>query len=420
MTDGAPHEYKEKTGTCPECGNSPVNHFEHYISSTLAIWTADALERGAGPRAFVARWSSALFDAVEQILLRALAAMPFARYSSRIELATTYRSQVVWEEAARRGIRMEQVFLFGRGTEVYRADIGGRWFFFQSLPIPPWNKTESGGWLDDKYLLKRRLASAGIPTPRVRTARTLVDAEEAVASLDCAVVIKPRSGSRGRHTTVNVRDASWLRESFETAKRLCPYVAVEEYLQGPVCRGTVVGGVLVGFFCADAPCVVGDGISTIEQLVERNNARKPARVGDIRLTEEHGRFLSRLGFAPDSVLPAGETVPLTHRTGRLFGGSTREMLGNEHPKLRGYLEKAAKVLDVSVVGFDLIVPDPSADPDAQRWGIIEANSLPYIDLHYLALAGEPSNVAAAVWDLWLSPIHSAAVDAPIAGVTMST
>jgi D-alanine-D-alanine ligase-like ATP-grasp enzyme len=64
------------------------------------------------------------------------------------------------------------------------------------------------------------------------------------------------------------------------------------------------------------------------------------------------------------------------------------------------MERAARALQTPLVGFDLIIPDPERDPDAQTWGVIEANSLPYIDLHYLPLEGTPSNVAASVWDLW--------------------
>ena len=53
-----------------------------------------------------------------------------------------------------------------------------------------------------------------------------------------------------------------------------------------------------------------------------------------------------------------------------------------------------------VVGFDLIMEDPTEDPETQRIGIIECNSLPFIDLHYFALEGPVINLAENVWDLW--------------------
>ena len=165
-----------------------------------------------------------------------------------------------------------------------------------------------------------------------------------------------------------------------------------------MCRGTVVGGKLEGFFQAYPPRVTGDGHSTIAMLVAGENARKPERVQSIVLTGEHRAFLARSGYTPDTILTRGLTIPLTHRTGRLFGGHTRELLGHEHPRLRAHLERAAALLKAPIVGFDLIIDDPESDPDTQRWGIIEANSVPYIDLHYLPLTGTPSRVAVSVWD----------------------
>lgn len=418
MVEGAPHEYKESSGTCEDCGNSPVNHFEHYVSNSLAVWTADSLAREGSIFALIARWTGSLFDYIEQSLLRGLSAMPFARFSREVAGATTYRSQVIWEEAIRRGIDMEHLMLFGRGTEIYRARLAGKWFYFQSLPIPHDKRSESTGWLDDKYLLKNALSRAGVPVPQVASARSLQESLDAVRQMGSAV-IKPRSGSRGRHTSVNVREEVDVRKAYGSARKLCRHVVVEEYLEGPVCRGTVVNGKLVGFFRATPPTVEGDGTSSIRALIENKNAQRHERVRDVILTEEHRHFLARKGLDDDTILPAGDTTPLTHRTGRLFGGATREMLGAEHPKLRGYLERAASVLGVSVVGFDLIIGDPESDPDSQRWGIIEANSLPYIDLHYLALEGAPSNVASSVWDLWPAPMHSQSVDARGVRATMS-
>jgi D-alanine-D-alanine ligase-like ATP-grasp enzyme len=53
-----------------------------------------------------------------------------------------------------------------------------------------------------------------------------------------------------------------------------------------------------------------------------------------------------------------------------------------------------------IVGFDFIIPDPTQDPRDQKWGIIEANMNPFIDLHHFPLVGNPINVAAKVWDMW--------------------
>lgn len=405
MTDGAPHEYKEKVGKCAECGNSPVNHLGSYLTHTLSV--VSSRENASTVRRKFGQWSDALQSWVDPLMYRGFAALPVTRFAHEPHNAKTYRSQVVWEEAVRRGITMEQMTLFGAHTEIYRAHVDGAWKYFQSLPIPPHLEYPAYDWIDDKFELKRVLRNAGIPVPRIASVTTLQGALDAFAGFAGPVVVKPRAGSRGRHTTVNVCTTEDFATAFRSAKKLCRYVALEEYLEGSVCRGTVVSGKLVGFFQGEAPKVVGDGRSTISQLIERQNAVKHERVQPIVLADEHVRFLQRDDLTPDSILPEGKVVALTHRTGRLFGGKTRELLGSEHPKLRAYLERAAEAVHAPVVGFDLIIEDPEADPDTQKWGIIEANSLPYIDLHYLPLEGEPSNVAAAIWDLWDSKEKSA-------------
>ncbi|MBV9159553.1 MAG: ATP-grasp domain-containing protein [Candidatus Kaiserbacteria bacterium] len=398
MTEVAPHEYKEAPGACADCGNSPVNHLETYLSHSLGmIFAADSDPRERGK---IVGAIDRLVVALDPLVYRFFAALPGARFAHDPVKSATYRSQVIWEEARRRGIEMEQLVLIGKHTDIYRARIDGAWRYFQSLPVPPQLEYPSYGWIDDKIALKRALASAGIDVPRFASVSTLSDARDAFAAIGAPAVVKPRAGSRGRHTTVNVRELEELERAFESAQKLCRYVAIEEYIEGSVCRGTVIGGKLAGFFEARAPRVVGDGLSSIEVLIQKANHTRPERVQDIVLTDESLRFLARSGRTPDFVPALGEIVPLSHRTGRLFGGYTRELFGKEHGKLRQYLERAAKAVGAPVVGFDLIIADPERDPDGQKWGIIEGNSLPYIDLHYLPLEGTPSNTAAAVWDLW--------------------
>ena len=398
MTEGAPHEYKEKPGACMHCGNSPVSHFGQYLSQSFAVWSSGTAGSEENFRRTITQWMDALFFRIEPAIYACVAALPTTRFAHDPNGANTYRSQVVWEEARRRGIAMEQLTVFGKGTEIYRAQKSGDWFYFHSIPVSSSLSRESCDWMDDKYLLKRVLTEAGIPSPSAVSVTTESDALKEFDMFGTPVAVKPRVGSRGRHVTVNVRTRKDLVLAFRVARQLCRYVVIEEYLEGSVCRGTVVGGRLEGFFQAYPPRVTGDGRSTIAELVERENMRKPARVESIVLTGEHRAFLARSGYTFDTVLTMGMTIPLTHRTGRLFGGHTRELLGQEHPRLRAYLERAAVLLKAPIVGFDLIINNPEQDPDTQRWGIIEANSVPYIDLHYLPLTGTPSRVATSVWD----------------------
>lgn len=397
-----PHEYKEKPGTCATCGNSPINHQVSFVFNTLNAIFSVMSHSVRGTRILRALDSGArvMMDTMDVIHTAVLQRVGAVRWSTDVTKARTYRSQVVWEEAQRRGIQMEQMFLFGMASDLYRAHLRGAWHYFKSIPLPPEVSQDAYLWIDDKTVLKEELRRLGIPTPASQSVSSYRAAREAFTRIGSPAVVKPRCGSRGRHTTTAIRTIEDLHPAFKSARQLCAFVSLERYLPGPVCRGTVVGGKLVGFFAAEAPRVVGDGASTIEQLVAKANASRHERVQPIILTIEHEAQIRRQGFDVSSIIPNGTEIVLSHRTGRLFGGATRELLDTVHPHLREYLKKAAQGLQVPVVGFDLIIPDPEVDPDVQEWGIIEANSLPFIDLHYLPLHGKPSNPAAAVWDLW--------------------
>ncbi len=400
MTVALP-EYKGKVGACKACGNSPVPHTPTYCMATAAVWGNGVTWRlmrfswyrkiGGSLRVFT--------DAVDRYVYGFWHTVGLLSYKDDPNGAATYRSQVIWEEAARRGIVMQQIHMLGRDSDIYRAKINGQAYFFESLPIPASLIRAPYTWIDDKILLKRVLEREGIPVPRARSVTTLEEARQALRESG-TVTLKPRSGTRGRHTTTRVSAMQDLDVAFRAAQQLCRYVSIEENLLGSVCRATVVNGALAGFFEARPPRVTGDGVSSIRELVEAKNRTKPDRVLDVELTEEHLSFLQRTGLQPDSIIEKGRTIDLTHRTGRLFGGETRELFGSVHPKLRAYVERAAASLQVPIAGFDLIIEDPEKDPDDQKWGIIEANSLPFIDLHYLPLYGTPTNVAAAVWNLW--------------------
>ena len=87
------------------------------------------------------------------------------------------------------------------------------------------------------------------------------------------MIVKPRAGSRGRHTTTYVTTEAELKTAFRIAKKLCYWVMVEEQLMGPVYRGTVINFQTVGVLRGDCPFVEGDGVQTVAELVAGKNSR---------------------------------------------------------------------------------------------------------------------------------------------------
>jgi D-alanine-D-alanine ligase-like ATP-grasp enzyme len=383
---------------CSACGTSPI---QHQAAFALNILDEIIGRLAVGTFGFVnALFGGTLMNVLERMLFGFLNLLGIVRFGTEIEKAVTGRSELIWREARRRGIPMEQLIVFGNNLDYYRARVHGRWYYFESLPVPPWIPQKGYHWVDDKFLLARRLEAARIPAPKAYVTTSWRSTLKAFSKLEKPVIIKPRIGSRGRHTTTNISTEAELRAAHALAREIARELVVEEHLFGSVYRATVIDGVLVGFFRGDPPNITGDGTHSILELIELKNAVRHERLEAIRITDDTRSFIERKGYTALSILPKGEVLDLSAKTGRFFGGYTREMLQEIHPKFHQIFAKAGELVRAPVVGFDLITTDPSADPDTIRWGIIECNSLPFIDLHYYALEGSPNDLAPKVWDLW--------------------
>jgi D-alanine-D-alanine ligase-like ATP-grasp enzyme len=383
---------------CSACGTSPIDHRVAYALNIIDEAYLKTI--GALFGALRIPLETSFTNRILGVIFWCFNAIGIVRFSTDISKASNERSELIWREAAKRDISMEQLVLFGRHLDHYRARLHNRWIYFESLPIPFSFSQQGYAWMDDKFTLALRLEKAGVPAPKARLAASWESTLRAFNELPKPVIVKPRVGSRGRHTTTNINTTRELKVAYNLARQIARELVIEEHLFGSVCRATVINKKLVGFFKADPPRIMGDDTHSVSELIAMQNKNRPARIGAIRVTDDVREFIARKGYTTESVLSKGVTLELTAKTGRFFGGYTREMLPDVHPKLHDIFKKAAELVSVPVAGFDCIMVDPTTDPNQQRWGIIECNSLPFIDLHYFPFAGTPNNLAPHVWDLW--------------------
>lgn len=392
--------YKQKN-TCSYCGEAPVNHTIHFLDSLISN-TLDT--HGIRIIKYVPKFIKDFVDLIPQFLFEKLSFFKLVKFSDDIEKARTFRSKIIWEEAKRRGINMEQIMFLNKPLDYYRftrkTKNKYKRFYFESIPIRPEFLEMRKNW-DDKIVLKKELRKHNIPVPNFfeLSFLNLKSKEKIFSKLAKPIIVKPRVGSRARHTVTNINTIEHFKNGLAIVKQIAPYIIVEEHLDGFICRATFVGGVLAGFYKGSVPNITGDGKKTIKQLIKDKNDKQIKRY-QVRINNELKDHIARFGFTFDNVLPNGVSISLSHRAGQLFGGMTREMMDELHPSFIPVLKKATKVVGLSVVGFDCLIPDPTKDQSSQRWGIIECNTLPFIDMHYYALEGKPKNIAGMIWDMW--------------------
>lgn len=386
---------------CVACGFAPASHSALWMTNSSDVLSLYFRDLG---KAKLVRVLSRIGEwLVSRIFSAALAvgtACGIVSYNEERTRACSNRSKLIWDEACKRGIRMRQLCLFGAPTDTFEIIFKGKRYFFQSIPIPPEREKYERLDMDDKVAFKEMLRAHALPVPKSYSVHSLQRAHSLLTELG-TICIKPQSGSNGRHTYPFIRAKEDVAPALKSAKEICIFASIEEHLEGNLCRATCVDGVLVGFLESLYPTVVGDGVSTISSLIEKANETRPSGVAPIDINATHEGYIRRRGYTLSDILPEGVALPLTYRAGASSGGRNREYGRGIHPSFIPRIEEAAQKVGLSVVGFDLIIPDPHKPEHEQRWGFIEANSLPWIDLHQTPLYGTPVNLAPYVWDLWI-------------------
>lgn len=386
------------THACADCGSVPAPHWKLWIDNVSDAITLQIPLHDLPLYSRLIAIADTILSFVGRLTFFALRALHVITLSDDITTSPSDRSKFLWEEARRRSINMKHLMIFGTPTDMFWVRHNGRSEFFQSLPLSPESHALR---MDDKVLFKERMRQGGLPVPKSFGVSSLSEARARVREIGSAC-IKPRTGSNGRHTYPNVHTDEQVASAYKGVKQIGPFVTVEEFLEGNLCRATCVDGTLIGFLESAYPTIVGDGVSTIAELIQVANTRKVDGVSDIILDSSVLDFVKRRGYTPESVLPAGEKLALTYRGGTGSGGSNREHgRGGIHPSFIEPIEKAAKLTELTIVGFDIIIPDAQQPADSQKWGFIESNSLPWIDLHMQPFYGEPVDLTPAVWDAWL-------------------
>jgi hypothetical protein len=158
-----PHtnEPSAKISFCSYCGDAPVNHTFSFLESAVFITLDNHAKKLIK---YVPFFIKDFVDLVPELLFRTLVFLKIAKFSDDISNANNFRSKIIWEEAKKRGIKMEQVIFLGKPLDHYRAKLNGQDFFFESIPIKSKSSDMEKIW-DDKVVLKKELKKHGVPVP---------------------------------------------------------------------------------------------------------------------------------------------------------------------------------------------------------------------------------------------------------------
>jgi len=254
----------------------------------------------------------------------------------------------------------------------------------------------------DKELTKELLHSAGVAVPLGKVVETADEAWQVAQELGSTIVIKPRDGNQGKGVAVNIRSEEQVRTAFAVAQHYGSKIIVERYMPGQDFRLLVVGDRLVAAARRDPPQVIGDGRSTIAELVEAINL-DPLR-GDghstpltkIRLDDIALATIAKKNLEITSVPIKGERVVLRNNANLSTGGSATDVTDDVHPDLAASAVTAAKMVGLDICGVDIVCDAIYKPLEEQGGGVVEVNAAPGLRMHLNPSYGKSQPVGDAI------------------------
>lgn len=275
----------------------------------------------------------------------------------------------------------------------------------------------------DKEDTHNLLNDLGLPVPQQRMVYSEQEAIRAAKRIGYPVVLKPLDANHGRGVSIDLTTEEQIKVAFAFAREhgKSRAVLVESFLTGLDHRMLVVNGDLVAVAKRVPGHVIGDGVKSIAELIDKVNEDPRRGVGhekvltQLELDTQAIRLLEESNYTPETVLKKDELFYLRSTANLSTGGTAIDMTDVVHPDNKVMAERAIRAVGLDIGGVDFLTSDITRSHKEIGGGIVEVNAAPGFRMHVAPSEGKPRDVAGKVIDMLFPP--SSPTRIPIAGIT---
>lgn len=312
--------------------------------------------------------------------------------------------KIVIYEMLKRGIDVE---IFDERNEIIRCTYGNHveYLYDRDSSITPYNMSIIAG---NKAYTKRILEDNNISAP-LGVSFLSSDYTSILASakaIGYPVTIKPVNGSHGFDVYTNIENDKELLESLNKlikSRGVVP-ILVEEYFDALEFRIFITKNKDYAVLLRDCAYVIGDGIHSIEELIESENYRRMHprcnALCEIIIDDEMTRFLSKKGINLKDVPKNDEKVYVRPNSNVAMGGVCVDYTDKVHPSV---IDIAYKTLEsfpgLPYIGIDYMTNSIDQEQNEDSYRIIEVNTIPGVHMHFRPAIGESRNIAEYMVDM---------------------
>ncbi|TAF04723.1 MAG: cyanophycin synthetase [Nostocales cyanobacterium] len=273
---------------------------------------------------------------------------------------------------------------------------------------------------------KEFLERLGFPVPNGDIVTSETAALAVAKEIGYPVAIKPVVGHKGIGVTANVHSSRELQSAYNLALLAIPKdesirIIVEESISGTDFRLLCVNGKFVAATERRPPSVVGNGYSTIRELIRREN-RKPERrdtptspMSKIVIDQAMELYLDEQRLDLDSIIERDRHIYLSKVANISSGGISINATHKIHPDNIILAQEIAQHFRLTCLGIDVITKNISHSWQFSNFAILEINAAPGILMHLNPAIGASVDVPAYI----LSTFFQSSQDAKIPIITFN-
>ncbi|MBD2345554.1 ATP-binding protein [Anabaena subtropica] len=273
---------------------------------------------------------------------------------------------------------------------------------------------------------KAFLHTLGFPVPTGEIVYSEKEARQVAKKIGYPVAVKPVVGHKGIGVTADVQDIEELEVAYDRALAAIPdnepnRIIVEKSISGKDFRLLCVNGRFIAATERHPASVVGDGNSTIWELIQQEN-RKAARLdtptspmSKIIVDDAMEHYLEEQRLSLKTVLDKGETVHLRKVANLSVGGMSINATHTIHDDNIILAQDIAQYFRLTCLGIDVITESLSESWKASNFAIIEINAAPGVMMHLNPAVGDSVDVPSHV----LETFFESGLDARIPIITFN-
>lgn len=318
-----------------------------------------------------------------------------------LELST----QLLLKAAVRRGVSFE---LLDRDENFVALKKGDQIQYVKQATKTSLDSYSTVLLMENKIVTKKVLSRHEITVPE---GNVYCDIKEALNDYSVhqhqQIIIKPKSTNFGVGITIFTQP--FTIEDYHSALEIAfvhdQTVLIESFVKGKEYRFLVMGDEVIGILHRVPANVTGDGIHTIEQLVDRKNL-DPLRgkgyktpLERITLGETERVFLKLQSRSITDVPQHGEVVYLRENSNISTGGDSIDYTDDIPASYHEIAIRAAKAAGATFCGVDMIIENIDEQAAPNNYSVIEINFNPAIHIHCYPYQGKNRKANEKILDL---------------------